>query len=118
MAAALVRTFVGAKLRDPDKSRALYSIAGERGGPRLIAEAHERIVVAIARMLESASDAMIDDPMVTATITFNVMVGPVLAVLNGQAPVDIRRHLEIELTRVVTAYLDTHQSERANGSAA
>ena len=104
MAAALVRTFVGAKLRDPDESRALYAAAGERGGPRLIAEAHERIVVAIAE--------------VTATITFNVMVGPVLAVLNGQAPVDFRRRLETELTRVLTAYLEPHQSERASGSAA
>jgi AcrR family transcriptional regulator len=54
MASALVTTFIAGKLRDPEESKALYAIAGERGGPKLVADVHTHMVAAIAAMLASA----------------------------------------------------------------
>jgi len=88
MVSALVTAFVAAKLRDPEKSKALYAVAGERRGPELVAEMHRRILAVIATMLASAPDAHFDDPYLTGTIAFNAMVGPVRALLEGQVRPD------------------------------
>jgi AcrR family transcriptional regulator len=112
MASALVRVFLAAKLRNTDESRALYAMAGERGGPELVADVQARMVAAIAAMLASARDARYDDPAMTATIALGAMVGPVRTLLDGNAPAGFDACLEKELVQLLTAYF---QSPRCPG---
>jgi AcrR family transcriptional regulator len=109
MASALVAAFLGAKLRDPAKSKALYAIAEERGGAVLVARMRARIVAAVAAMLTSAPDACFDDPALTSTIALDVLVGPVQTLLEGRAPGDFGARLERELVLLLTAYLQAHR---------
>jgi AcrR family transcriptional regulator len=118
MASALVCAFLAAKLRDPEKSRALYAVAGERGGPELIAVTQTRMMAAIAAMLATAPDARFDDLPVTSAIAFSVLVGPVRAFLEGHVPAGFEAHLEGQLVRLLTAYLQTHRVEPRHGQTA
>jgi AcrR family transcriptional regulator len=112
MASALVTAFLREKLREPEKSKALYAVAGERGGAGLVARMHTRIVNAIMVMLASAPDAHFEEPTLTATMSLNALVGPVRAVLGGHGPPGFEAHLEGELIRLLTAYLQTHRLRR------
>lgn len=94
MASALVTAFLAEKLRDPGKSKALYAVAGERGGAGLVARMHTRMVAAITEMLASAPDAHFDEPSLTAAMSLSVLVGPVRAVLAGHAPPGFEACLE------------------------
>lgn len=118
MASALVTVFLAAKLRNPEESRALYAMAGERGGPALVADIHTRMVAAIAAMLASASDARYDDPARTATIALGAMVGPVRAVLDGTVPAGFDTCLEKELVFLLTAYLQRPRDVAVSESSA
>lgn len=109
MASALVTAFIAVKLHDPEKSKALYAVAGERGGPELVADMHMRMVAAIAAMLASAPDAHFDDPYMTSAIAFNALVGPVRALLEGHVPAGFEARLEGQLVRLLTAYLHAHR---------
>lgn len=109
MAAALVSTFLAVKLRDPQESKALYAVAGERGGVELAARVHARLVTAIADMLTSASDAAFDDPPMIAAISLSSLMGPVRACLEGQARDGFEARLEEHLVRLLTAYLETYR---------
>ena len=109
MASALVTTFLAAKLRDPSKSKALYAIAGERGGAELAARLRTRIVAAVAALLVSAPDAHFDDPAMTSMIAFNALGGPVRAFLEGNTPAGYDACLEGQLILLLTAFLQTHQ---------
>jgi AcrR family transcriptional regulator len=109
MASGLIAAFLAIKLRNPKESKALYAVAGERGGAALAGRMHGRMVAAITAMLESAPDAHFDDAAVTAAIALNAMVGPVRAFLEGRAPVNFEAWLEGQLVRLLTAYLQTHE---------
>ena len=109
MAAALVTAFLTAKLRDPEESKALYAVAGERRGAELAARAHARIVEAITAMLASAPDAHFDDPTVAAVIALDALVGPVRTVLEGLAPAGFEACLEAQLILLLTAYVQAHE---------
>lgn len=104
MAAMLVAGFLAAKLRDPQESGALYSVAAERNGTRLAAAAHRRLVIAITQMLASAPDAEFDNPGITATIALGALVGPVRARLEGLTTPEFNNHLAEELTRLLQGY--------------
>jgi len=109
MTSALVTAFIAAKLRNPRESKALYAVAAERGGPALVAAVHTRMLAAIATMLASAPDAHFDDPYMISAIALSAMVGPVRALLEGHVPTGFEAHLEGQLVRLLTAYLQTHQ---------
>jgi AcrR family transcriptional regulator len=109
MASGLIAAFLAIKLRNPRESKALYAVAGERGGAALAGRMHGRMVAAITAMLESAPDAHFDNAAVTAAIALNAMVGPVRAFLEGRAPMNFEAWLEGQLVRLLTAYLQTHE---------
>lgn len=109
MASTLVTAFLAAKLRDPRESKALYAVAEGRGGTELVARMRTRIVTAVAAMLASAPDAHFDDPMMTSTIAFGVLAGPVRTLLEGRAPAEFEACLERQLVLLLTAYLQLHQ---------
>ena len=112
MASALVAAFLAAKLRNRDESKALYSVSGERGGPQLVAEVQIRMVKAIAAMLSSAKDAHFDDPVTTSAIVGSTLAGPVKALLDGHLPPRSEAHIETELVRLLTAYLQSYRLDR------
>ncbi len=97
------------KLRDPEKSKALYAVAEERGGAVLVDRLRTRIVAAVAAMLASAPGARFDDPVLAATIALGALVGPVQILLEGHAPVEFGARLERELALLLTAYFQTHR---------
>lgn len=109
MASAFVLAFLDAKLRDPEEARALYAVAEERGGAALAARMRARIAAAAAAMLASAPDARFDDPVLVATIALGALIGPIQAVLTGNAPAQFKARLQGELVLLVTAYLQAHR---------
>jgi AcrR family transcriptional regulator len=110
MASAFVVAFLSAKLRDPEEAKALYAVAEERGGAALAARMRARIAATVAAMLMSAPDARFDDTATVATIALDALVGPIRTLLEGHAPAELEAHLERELTLLVTAYLQAHQT--------
>lgn len=105
MAEAVVHAYLGAKLRNAEESRALYSVAEERGGAEIVARGRIRMVAALTDMLSSAADARFEDPETVATIALAAVLGPVQVVLKGLAPAGLSEKLGPELVRLVTAYL-------------
>lgn len=105
MAEAVVHAYLGAKLRNAEESRALYAVAEERGGAEIVARGRVRMLTALADMLSSAADARFEDPELVGMIALAAVVGPVQAVVKGQAPASLNEKLGEELVRLVTAYL-------------
>lgn len=110
MALGFVTAFLAVKLMDPTASKALYAIAGERGGAELVVRINKRMVAAIAAMLATASDARFEDPSLTAAISLSAVVGPVRALLEGNASAAFEAGLEQQVTRMLGAYLQTYQA--------
>ncbi|MDY7532104.1 TetR/AcrR family transcriptional regulator [Pseudomonas sp. Bout1] len=110
MASGFVTAFLAVKLMDPTASKALYAIAGERGGAELVARINKRMVAAIAAMLATAADARFEDPLLTAAISISAVVGPVRSLLEGNATPAYEAGLEQQVIRLLRAYLQTYQS--------
>lgn len=110
MASGFIVAFLAVKLRDPVASKALYAIAAERGGAELVARINARLLVAMTSMLTTASDAHFDNPALIASISHTAVVGPVRALLEGHSNPDFETCLEEQLTLMLTAYLQAHQS--------
>jgi AcrR family transcriptional regulator len=116
MASALVTAFLTAKLRDPRKSRALYEIARERGGPALAARLRARSTEAVANMLASAPELRFADPAVTAAIAIGALAGSAQNTLDGPAPREFGARLQGELVRLLTVYFGASGGERPGGT--
>lgn len=108
MASGLVAAFLAVKLREPAVSKALYAIAGERGGAELVARINARMVAATAALLATAVDAHFEDPVLTAAIALSAVVGPVRALLEGNASPAFEAGLEQQVTLLLRAYLQSH----------
>lgn len=108
MAAALVGAFLAAKFRAPEESRALYAVAGERGGAVLVARMQARMAGAVTALLASAPDARFENPAIAALMVMGAVAGPVRLLLDGQAVPGFDACLADQLTRLVAAYLATH----------
>jgi len=104
MAEGLVMAYLAAKLHSPDESKALYSVAGERDGARLVAIMHGRMVIAITQMLVSAPDAHFDDPALTAGIALGALSGPVRTFLEGLTAPGFDACLAEQLTLLLQGY--------------
>ena len=107
MASALVETYMAAKLRDAGESKALYAVAGERGGFELAGRVYKRIEAAVTALLATAPDAKFEDPAMTASIALNALVGPVRSILDGQATPQFEARLQGQLVLLLTSYLQT-----------
>jgi AcrR family transcriptional regulator len=107
MASALVEGYMAAKLRDAGESRALYAVAGERGGFELAGRVYTRIEAAVTVLLTTAPDATFEDPAMTASIALNALVGPVRSILDRQATPAFEARLQGQLVLLLTAYLES-----------
>lgn len=111
IASGLTTTFLAAKLRNLEESKALYAIASERGGAELVARVSPRMVEAIATMLATARDVHFDDPAVVATVALSAILGTMRAVLEGYTPANFGMALERQVTLLLTAYLQSFSKE-------
>ena len=106
VAAALVTSFLETKLRNPDQSSALYAVSEEYGGTEMIAQLRGRTLAKIGQALESAPDVHFNNPILTGSIAFDALIGPVRSVLEGHVGRDQISAIKSELIIMVTAYLE------------
>lgn len=111
MARALAAAFLSMKLSEPEKSKALYTVAQELGAVAMIDRLRTRVIAAVEIMLVSASDARFDDPAGVATVAFGAMAGTARILLEGQSPAQLETRLENELALLLTAYFRERQAK-------
>ncbi len=102
---ALVDEIILAKLSNPEESKALYAISGERGGLDLSKRMNDRMLAAISNLLESASDIEFDDSRIVAEFVLGAIMGLIRRVLENQVTDKVEQVLESHLKLMVVAYL-------------
>ncbi len=102
---ALVDEIILAKLSNPEESKALYAISGERGGLDLSKRMNERMLAAVSNLLESASDIEFDDSRIVAEFVLGAIMGLIRRVLENQIADKVEQVLESHLKLMVVAYL-------------
>lgn len=102
---ALVDEIILAKLSNPEESKALYAISGERGGLDLSKRMNERMLAAVSNLLESASDIEFDDSQIVAEFVLGAIMGLIRRVLENQVTDKVEQVLESHLKLMVVAYL-------------
>jgi len=107
--AILVSAFLQKKFKNPEESKALYSIAAEHDGLRLIVMMRKRIVSAIESMLHSAPDIHIDDPELVAQIVLGVLDGPARAILEELTTPQVEANLSEQLILLLRGYLQQYK---------
>ncbi|MCG8283283.1 TetR/AcrR family transcriptional regulator [Acinetobacter seifertii] len=102
---ALVDEIILAKLSNPEESKALYAISGERGGLDLSKRMNDRMLAAISNLLETASDIEFDDSQIVAEFVLGAIMGLIRRVLENQVTDKVEQVLESHLKLMVVAYL-------------
>ncbi|WP_347016267.1 TetR family transcriptional regulator [Acinetobacter seifertii] len=102
---ALVDEIILAKLSNPEESKALYAISGERGGVDLSKRMNDRMLAAVSNLLESASDIEFDDSQIVAEFVLGAIMGLIRRVLENQVTDKVEQVLESHLKLMVVAYL-------------
>ncbi|MFW1773358.1 TetR/AcrR family transcriptional regulator [Acinetobacter seifertii] len=102
---ALVDKIILAKLSNPEESKALYAISGERGGLDLSKRMNDRMLAAVSNLLESASDIEFDDSQIVAEFVLGAIMGLIRRVLENQVTDKVEQVLESHLKLMVVAYL-------------
>lgn len=102
---ALVDEIILAKLSNPEESKALYAISGERGGLDLSKRMNDRMLAAVSNLLESASDIEFDDSQIIAEFVLGAIMGLIRRVLENQVTDKVEQVLESHLKLMVVAYL-------------
>ena len=106
MAAALITTFLEAKLRDAKTSMALYSVSSDVDGAKIVQQMGIRSNKAVARMLETAREQLATDPRLAASMLQAAMVGVSRRMLESGSPEKQFESLRRELIVLACAYLD------------
>ncbi|NUF16896.1 TetR/AcrR family transcriptional regulator, partial [Acinetobacter lactucae] len=91
---ALVDEIILAKLSNPEESKALYAISGERGGLDLSKRMNDRMLAAVSNLLESASDIEFDDSQIVAEFVLGAIMGLIRRVLENQVTDKVEQVLE------------------------
>ncbi|EOU9607472.1 TetR/AcrR family transcriptional regulator [Cronobacter dublinensis] len=107
MASAIVQAYLCLKLANPDESKALYAVAAERDGARLMGVIYQRMVNSIAQMLATAPDNTFPDPVFTAHLALGVLTGPTKAFLEGFIPPGYTEQFQTHLSRLLAGYLQS-----------
>ncbi len=105
MVPAVVAAFVRAKTERIDEARALYVVAAELDARELVRATEDQGVVALAQMLATAADARFANLDLVTRVFLGAMVGPMRAMLEGEAPPRIRRALPAQLESLCLGYL-------------
>jgi AcrR family transcriptional regulator len=106
MATALITAFLDAKMRDVKTSAALYSVSSDVDGAKIVQQIVIRYNKAIVRMLETASEPLVTDPQLVASMLQGTMAGVIRTLLESSAPEKQVDALREELIFVACSYLD------------
>ena len=106
MATALITAFLETKMRDGERSVALYSVSSDVDGARIAQQMGVRSNRAIVRMLESASEPLATDVQLVASMLQGAMVGVSRRMLESGAAEKQFDGLRRELIAMACAYLD------------
>lgn len=104
MLAALVNSFIDAKLVDRDTSVALYRIAGEAGGDRIVSRTRKRYEAAMIAMLQTAKLPASADVSFMVHMIYLTMAGSLRGHLESRAPQSMTKKLREHLAKLVLAY--------------
>ena len=105
MSETLVSTFVEAKMRAPDASKALYAVAQELASADVVALMTQRSQIALCDMLATASDATFSDLRVVSYMLSTALIGPVQGLLHSAVPPAFVQLVKEQLVMMTTAYL-------------
>ena len=106
MATALINAFLEAKMRDSKTSVALYSVSSDVDGAKVVKQMGVRSNKAIVGMLAAASEPLMKDPQLVASMLQGAMVGVSRRLLESAAPEKQFEPLRQELIFFVCAYLE------------
>jgi AcrR family transcriptional regulator len=104
MAHELVNRFIDAKLVDRDTSIALYRIAAEEGGSRIVERTRKRYEAAITAMFQTAKLPAHANVNFMAHMIYLIMAGTLRGHLESNAPPRMTRMLREHLSKLVLAY--------------
>jgi AcrR family transcriptional regulator len=104
MSVALVDAFLVAKMRDGKESVALYAVSSDIDGVRIVQEMSGRVRTMITTMLASASDGLMREPEMVASMILSTMSGASRRLLESVDPLNEFEGLREELRFMVTAY--------------
>lgn len=105
MAEALVAGFMKAKIKNMEKSRAMYFVSDDVGGMEVARALGSRAVKAIAAMLESAPEGLREDPLVLASTLMAAMAGVSRRMVEASRTPKTMQVIRQELEVLVGAYL-------------
>jgi AcrR family transcriptional regulator len=106
MVTALITAFLQAKMRDAKTSVALYSVSSDVDGARISQQVGNRLNQVIVRMLATASEPLITDPQLVASMLQGAMVGISRRILESPDPEQQMETLSRELVLMASSYLD------------
>lgn len=105
MAEALAVAFLSLKMRDPKKSRALYSISSAVEGADIAASGTARVNRAIVGLLETAPEVLTTNLQVMATVLQSTIAGVKRQLLESGMPEAQFEVMQRELVLVVRGYV-------------
>ena len=109
MANLVVRSFLQAKMRNQDVSKALYAVSSDVGGTEIVARMTQRVQLALCSMLATARDARFDDISVVSYVLTTALVSPVQGLVVSGASAATVEAVEQHLVLLVQAYLNRLQ---------
>ena len=112
MGAGLVTGFLQAKMRDVKTGVALYSVSSDLDGAKIVRRNGSRSNKAIAAMLASASEPLVRDLHLVASMLQGAMAGISRRLLESAAPEKQLEALQTELVFFVCAYLEAGSGGR------
>jgi AcrR family transcriptional regulator len=105
MATALINAFFAAKMKDTRTSVALYFVASDVDGTKIVQQMGARSNKAIVEMLATARETLTRDPQLVASILQGAMAGVSRRLLESDAPEKQFDALRQELILFACAYL-------------
>ena len=105
MAEALAVAFLGVKMRDPKKSRALYAVSSDVEGAKIVATTAMRVHRAIVALLQSAPEELTTDLQLMATVLQSIISGVKRQLLESDMPEAQFEVMQRELALVVRGYV-------------
>ncbi len=105
MCATMMNTFVDAKTRRPEVSRALYLPSAAVNADAIVREESMRCAVAVHDMLVTASDAKFAQPQLVSGVLIGSIVGPTRATIEAGGNRATFQRLKLHLTALSVGYL-------------
>ena len=105
MVTALIHAFLAAKMRDGKRSVALYAVASDVEGARLVRAMESRANKAVVEMLASSSERLNKDPQLVASILQASMSGVSRRLLESGAREKDLKDFQQELVLSACAYV-------------